>query len=165
MNGELHPALDAHRIAPRLWVGSYPRPQRILPFTMWVQCAAEFGRPDPSDYGSSLAGDGLRIVWCPLHDDGRKFEGRHFNRAIKAMHQVVAHHRQGGRVLVTCAQGRNRSAFVAALALTQLAPMTADQAIAHVRAHRPHRGGVLVNEQFNAALRSTDRWARSGVTP
>jgi len=155
--GARHPLLDAHRVCHRLWVGAYPYPVQRLDFSLWVQCAAEFCGTEKS-FASSLGS--LQVFSIALHDDGEhRLNKDDIWLADRAAAEIDHHWRQGGRVLVTCAQGRNRSAFVAALALTRFTMMTADEAIGHLRRAR-RVPGVLVNEDFNAAIRRTNDWAR-----
>lgn len=156
--GERHHYLNAHRVLNRLWVGAWPQHVRRLDFTLWVQCASEFGAPGWEFGGTTLRG--LRMRYCPLHDDGRPFMERHWDRAVKAANEIEAHWREGGRVLVTCAEGRNRSAFVAALVVQSLTGYTSAMAIDHLRRTRAIRGGVLMNKAFCNALARTDGWAR-----
>jgi hypothetical protein len=70
--------------------------------------------------------------------------------------------RGGERALVTCVQGRNRSAFVAALALQRLTGASGPEAADVVRAARQPDAGatVLVNPWFCALLARIPRAPR-----
>jgi protein-tyrosine phosphatase len=75
--------------------------------------------------------------------------------ALSAARQVQALRRRGAKVLVTCAQGRNRSALIAALAL-MMDGATAKQA-AHLilerRVHTPLGMKPLSNMAFIEVLK------------
>jgi len=58
---------------------------------------------------------------------------------------------RGERVLVTCWQGRNRSALVAALALYLLSGADGGGILRHIQGRRP---GALTNPVFAHAVRS-----------
>jgi acetoin utilization deacetylase AcuC-like enzyme len=137
-----HPdELDASEIADRLWQGACPPKGAVLEqkgFTMAVFCAAEL-QPLTDDYR------GVRLVCAPNDDDFDLTDAR-LAAAVDAARRVVEELRLGGRVLVSCAAGLNRSGLVTALALAALEPATpmADH-IARVQARRP---GALGNPHF-----------------
>lgn len=147
-----HPRLDAHRVARKLWQGSYPRATvetRQLSddgFSLLVLCAVEHQPPASHFPGTHL----LRV---PLVDDyDQPLPASTWTRIEQAAWRIATHHREGGRVLVTCHMGWNRSGIVATTALALLAPTTPiDQLIEIVQRRRPN---ALSNPRFVEALRT-----------
>lgn len=144
--GERHRWLNANRVASRLWMGARVPPQchlRDLGFTLLVHCAVELP-PGPDDY------PGVRVLFAPNNDQvGYALTQRQLDCAKMAAGQIARHWREGGRVLVTCAQGRNRSGLVCALALLRLSRLNAEQAIACIRQARQK---ALTNPDFVRAI-------------
>ena len=135
--------IDATRIAPKLYQGSYPIMHLRPMFDVVVLCAEELQTRSPEP--------GLSILRCPLNDDGSPMTRAEWHRAC-AMSDVVARHIAAGRrVLVTCAAGRNRSGLVCALTLYRLSPLNGEQCVEQVQARRAN---ALGNEWFVAALRA-----------
>ncbi len=138
-----HP-LDASRVAERLYQGGAPRQGHGLAlggFHVLVLCAEEIQPP-------AHRFPGLTVVHAGIDDDRLSdAEGRTVTEA--ALH-VARFWRDGARVLVTCAQGRNRSGLVMALALHELAGMSGVHAILRVRQVRDN---ALTNDAFVAALK------------
>lgn len=135
--------VDATRLFPKLYQGSYPlAPIAPAGFRVLVLCAEElqFRSEEP----------GVRTLRCPLYDNGEhvftKSEWIEAVRTARAVADYVAH---GWRTLVTCAQGRNRSGLVSALALYQLTGLSGEQCVEHIRNRRV---GALSNDDFVAAL-------------
>jgi len=131
--------LDATKIAPRLYVGSYPNgpaawrelADRRPPFTMLVLCAKELQALYP---GELLP---LTIVRIPLDDDPfHPLTPYEAGFVIQAAAEIAGHVRRGGRALCVCAMGVNRSALVAALALHRLTGWSGETCTAAVRAAR-----------------------------
>jgi protein-tyrosine phosphatase len=93
------------------------------------------------------------VIRVPLDD--AQITNIEFARAIRAAQKVSDLRRVGKRVLVTCAMGINRSAFVAALSLMQLNRLTAAQAVQHIRQIRGQQTVIppLSNPSFVEALR------------
>ena len=145
--------IDASRIYPKLWVGSFPPPQlRAAGFDAVVLCASESQHVKPDIF----------TIRAPFDDAGRPITTEEFHRAWKASKVVTKLRANGKRVLVTCHMGVNRSAFVAALSLMQLEGLPAKIAIERVRKERQpavdrtgHR--VLGNESFVEALHKYER--------
>lgn len=162
-------AFDATLVAKGLFVGSAPPAGpavRDAGFSLLILCAQE------SEYEQHYRArgdrldrlfDGMRIMRAPLDDQspthdrpnlGRPTAGE-LNTAQLAAAAAAATILEGGRVLVTCRMGRNRSAFVAALALRRL---TGDQGarcrdrirIAREPAITPYK--VLTNPWFRDIL-------------
>lgn len=118
---------DATPVAPRLWIGSKPPFDRDLTnVDALVLCAAEIQPERMAFHGE--------VVRCPIPDDVLEPPQLRLvlQTAVSTAKAIVA----GRRVLVTCQQGRNRSAFVVAFALHQLTTMSGEQIIAHIRKHR-----------------------------
>ena len=138
-----HEPIDAHCVADKLWVGSYPQvPGTCGYFDVVVLCAVELQTADLP---------GCHVVKAPLDD--AKPTPKELQTAVSAARTVHEFRRRGKRVLVTCAQGVNRSAFVAAMAL-MLAGDSAHQAISRIREFRKPPIGMtpLSNTHFVAVL-------------
>ena len=135
--------IDAHRIAPKLWVGSAPGAAHCAPFDVIVLCAVE--------YQPSLP---CRTIHAPF-DDTAHPSSEDLRTALDAAKAVNVQRARGRRVLVSCIQGRNRSALVAAIALMLAEGLSAQQAISAVRAQRKLPSGelVLANPAFVAFLK------------
>lgn len=118
---------DATPIAPRLWIGSKPPVDRNLSnIDVVVLCAAEFQPERMTFHGA---------IWrCPIPDDA--LDPPQLHAVLKTSVAVAKSIVDGRRVLVTCQQGRNRSAFVIAFALHQLTTMSGEQIVEHIRKHR-----------------------------
>lgn len=136
--------MDADRVAPKLYVGSYQEDEAKLAragFTHVVRVAKE-----------------CRLVEFPMDDAPLTVtDAFNANAAASSVQRALA---TGGRVLVTCFMGVNRSAFVAALAMIRYYGLRPAEAIAQVRAlRRPELTavGVLSNQTFVDALLSTPR--------
>jgi hypothetical protein len=137
-------ALDANQVFRKLYVGSGPPPDRRLPlFSAVALCAVEI-QPEET------AWDG-RIIRARLHDhDPTQTE---ILQAVTAARQVAEELRRGGRVLVTCAMGRNRSAWVAAMAILMVRPKAHPNAV--IRAIRQRRDpACLSNGHFVAIIKN-----------
>lgn len=130
---------DFHRVAPKLYVGSFPgggaelraEAQRIG-FARVIRCAFEF--PDDCEY--------------PL-DDAR-LTPEQIKLFEKASDDVADGLRKGQRTLVTCHLGINRSALVAGLAMVKAYKFTGRQALMTIRALRKTPDGkpALRNDSF-----------------
>jgi protein-tyrosine phosphatase len=140
--------IDAHRVAERLWVGSYPGGKTLRHhFDVVILCASELQQADVD----------IDKLHAPFDDSS------HLTRGTVEMLLGVAGHinklRQAGkRILVTCQMGINRSAFLAAIAL-MLDGLTADEAVTLVREkRRPPAGWLpLSNATFVRTLVLLDR--------
>lgn len=153
MAGDAGEALDAHQIIERIWVGSRPPIDRPLTgYSMLVLCAEEI-QP------TTLAFRG-RVVRCPL-DDCNPLPREHLVRALQAATQVVEEHKRGGRALITCAMGLNRSALVASLAILRLRRMSADAVVELVRQRRSSK--ALCNPAFVAIVDDLARLPATAV--
>lgn len=144
----------ASRIAPRLWMGRHPAEGYVVGsagFSDLVLCARELqpaGRCYPQ----------VAVHRCPLRDDGTPMEETEKLGALCVGMDVARMLQSGRRVLVTCAEGRNRSGLVVALALMSAFGQTPESAIETVRAKRnpalPANRPSLVNDDFVAFIRS-----------
>lgn len=133
--------LDATRLGPKLYQGSYPLTGvRRYGFDVLVLCAHELQhRPEEP---------GVLTLRCPLTDDGTLSRAQ-FGRALMTAQRVAQLVASGRRTLVTCAAGRNRSGLVSALVLYQRTSMDPEQIVEHIQRRRPN---ALTNDAFVAAL-------------
>lgn len=145
--------LDADHVYPRLWIGARPPVDSPLPgYSLVALCAGEY-QPTDLAFRGAVVRARLRDA-APTPDEMRA--------AAAAATQVAAALRRGGRCLVTCHAGLNRSAFVAGLALIQVCRMPADEMIVMFRRcrsedvlHNPHFVEIL--RRFSAVRRSRTR--------
>lgn len=144
-------SFDAHRIAPRLWMGAAPPLGSVLAaqgFDIVVLCAKEY-QPTAEWF------PGVDVARVHLNDDGKTpFSAADALAAYQVATQLAKCIKLGGsRVLVTCWEGRNRSGLVTALTLTQLTGCSGVDACRIVRFRRtPRKGPALVNQEFVDAL-------------
>jgi len=135
-------SLDAHRLGPGFYQGSVPRSARAVRragFDTLVLCAGEIQPP-------AHALVPLQVIRCPLRDDPTvPLPSAAKRQAVRAAEQVVVRLRTGARVLVTCAQGVNRSGLVSAVSLHVLTGRPGRECVAHVQRCRP---GALRNPRF-----------------
>lgn len=145
--------IDATRIGPKLHQGSEP-PQgstlRRAGFDVVVLCAMEIQPPSSAFVGVEVLHYGI--------DDG-PVTAELWSRAKRAARAVAHRIRKGKRVLVTCAQGRNRSGLVVALALRELTGRSGHRIVAHVRSLRTN---ALANPYF---VRALEAGAPASVSP
>lgn len=135
--------MDASNVATRLWVGAAPPFDRDLPdLDMLVLCAQEV-QP------TRVAFHGL-VIRAPIPDS--TLTNAELTRSLLASKAVADGLVRGQRVLVTCAQGRNRSALIACLALARLTRMSAEDLIQHIRARRHPE--ALSNPYFRHILQT-----------
>lgn len=136
--------LDATLLYPKLYIGKAPPEGPALAqagFTSLFLCAQEI-QP------SSRRFPGLRYVTRAGIDDAELSPGE-WEVAQRAGHLAARHVRGGEKVLLTCAQGRNRSGLVAALTLHDLLGLSGPEAVRYVQRRRPW---ALMNESFVRAL-------------
>ena len=136
--------IDATAIAPQLYQGSVPPNGRALAdarFTMLVLAAREY-QPRSANF------PGLRVVLhAPLNDDVPT--SSEVAAAMNAATYVVDEIKRGGKVLVTCLQGRNRSGLISALALRKLYGFSGKQVLSQVQTMRAN---ALTNPWFQQLL-------------
>lgn len=129
--------VDASNISTRLWIGAAPPVDRDLPkIDTLVLCAMEIQPPRLAFHG--------RVLRCPLDDT--ELGHNELSMALIVSKEVSLDLMANKTVLVTCAQGRNRSALVAALALGRITRRSAAQIIEIIRSRR--RRDCLSNPHF-----------------
>lgn len=136
-------SIDASNLVPKLWVGAKPPIDRTLPmFTMIVLAAAEV-QPEQVPWTG-------RILRARLDD--REPTQNEILTAVTAARQVAEEMRRGGRVLVTCYDGLNRSAWIASMAILMTRPKATPEAVITV-VRRRRSEMALSNPHFEALLR------------
>ncbi len=139
--------LDADRIAPNLYLGSYPKKYEMgglkaMGFDTLVLCAEELQAPTRFN--------DLKVYRIPM-DDIEDVEAIPFGPLIQTAKKISDDLAEGKNVLVTCAMGINRSAMTLGLALRMRYPeLTGDQAVALIR---KGRFPTLLNETFEEVVR------------
>lgn len=119
--------MDASNIARRLWVGSKPPFDRHLPdFDVLVLCAKEI-QPERLGFRGT-------VIRCPIDD--AVLDRPEVTSVLTTAQQVAKVLASGKRVLVTCADGLNRSTLVAALSLGLVTRLSADDLVTRMRAQR-----------------------------
>lgn len=154
--------LDAHEITPGLWQGSFPPMGSALSrggFNLLVLCARELQPPSNQFHNVAVlhAPNDDHPAFGPLTREKLKV-------ALQAARQSAEAIKEGQRVLVTCAQGMNRSGLVSALTLYLLYGWTGEQCIRRIRSCRPAKNGYrpLSNGEFTEVLRRLPGWAGRG---
>ncbi len=158
-----HPVLDAHRISGKTWLGAFPEEAQYtdllrspeLPFTMVVLCAREC-QPQQGQRWFP----GVQTVTCPFDDSPSGIDDDVWSRITIVVDVVVRQLEAGGRVLITCVAGRNRSALVATRVLARRYPQRSmDDIIAQIRHCRGLVLGYppLSNPHFVEALMTRSR--------
>lgn len=95
---------------------------------------------------------GAEVIHAPLDDDPtRPMREDEIVTAVNAAQRVARRLRAGRRVLSSCAMGLNRSSLIAALAMSDVYGMTADEIITRVR--RARGAWALSNPNFERLLR------------
>lgn len=162
-----HAEIDASEIAPGLWQGSIPpRGKKLsrLGFDLLVLAAREW------QFSPELYHD-VQVINAPNDDneDLYPLTRDKLLMALQAAREVAETVSQGGKALVTCAAGMNRSGLVSALALHLLYGWSGARCIREVRVKRGlgKDGYVpLSNDKFVAVLRRLRaRQAPQGVLP
>lgn len=138
-----------------IWVGGAPAPRTHELLNHKITCVVTTASAYPFKYPVFVHRTNLR-------DDAFGIVSGDEQRAMMAAEWVAQQVRQGRSVLVLCREGLNRSAWVAALAISLLEPeKSGDQLIEMVQAARP---GALYNFFFCEDLRGR-RPARNPVGP
>jgi protein-tyrosine phosphatase len=139
--------VDASRICHGLYQGAAPASSHAVTsagFQVLVLAAVEVQPPEHALVG-------LDVLRCPLTDDPtRPLTEREWSAAVACAKAVRRRLVRGQSVLVTCAQGRNRSGLVSALTLIQ-SGWQPQEAIRHIKQHRDF---ALTNPRFVEALLS-----------
>lgn len=116
-------------------------------FTVLAFCAREIQPPLPRPE------PGLVVLYVPLNDSyAEPMTDAEWALALAAGHAVSSLTAKGGRSLVTCAMGLNRSGIVNAVALHYRFGMSGDDAIQQIRATRGPQ--ALSNPSFGRRLRA-----------
>lgn len=135
--------VDASEIASGLWVGSIPPTGPDLQnagFDALVLCAKEH-QPSSQNF------PGLTVVHAPFAD--AELSRADAGVALEAARRVAARMSNEELVLVTCIEGRNRSALVAALALHLVCGLSGSECGRLVRQRRAlSHGHALTNPAF-----------------
>lgn len=137
--------IDATELMPDLYQGCAPPIGPTLAawgFDAVVLCAREY-QPATELF------QGMRVIRAQLDDSGAPMTNREWEDAVRAASQAVNIYVKGGRVLVTCAMGRNRSGLVAGLVMHMLTGLPGAQIVRQIRLRRP---GALSNQWFVGAL-------------
>lgn len=144
--------LNADPVAKNLWVGGVPTdPEEVSNrFDALVLAAREFQQVFPVHKYPKV-----HVIHAPMFDD--KPSREEIVEALKAALAVYEHNKAGRKVLVTCAQGVNRSSLIAALAMV-ISGKSADKAIGMIRKNRhPTTGSKpLFNEHFVKLIQEVD---------
>lgn len=147
--------IEATRVGPRLYVGSFPPAQlKEHGFDAVALCAVEKQNVEPNIPTLRVLLDDTEFTDEEMNEV--------FSHAHKAARLVSRIRRRGGRVLVTCRAGINRSAFVAAISLMLVDGLSAEQAVEQIRNTRGTRTqstwGMLPlsNRSFVRALQRFD---------
>lgn len=122
-------------------------------FTTLVLCAQEL-----IESGQGLPGSfpGVTVLEVPLDD--AKPTSDEIRRALIASTNIASRIRRRERMLITCAQGRNRSGLISGFTLMQLG-MSANEAITLVKRARRN---ALTNPYFVQVLQGYDKLPRLG---
>lgn len=145
-------AFDADEIVPGLWQGSLPSAGTGVGgrgFTVLVLCAREL-QPPAELY------PGVEVIHAPNddHPDYGPLDREKLRTAIQAARRVTEAIKGGGKALVTCAAGMNRSGLVSGITLHLLYGWSGRKAINQIRRKRKSPKGFrpLSNAEFTAAL-------------
>jgi protein-tyrosine phosphatase len=116
----------------RLWQGPWPDDLDLVVEELDLDLVVnlEF-TPHGASRQSNLSFD---TIWFPMHDDSNLPE-------LRELHKICGHIteriKRGGRVLVHCAAGLNRSGLVTALVVRQYYEIKGSKAVDLVRSKRP----------------------------
>lgn len=144
----------------RVAQGSYPKPikDHFGKFHTIVFCAEEL---QPAVKG--IPAD-RKAVYCPMDDNFyRPVSLEEVGVLMALARQLAGEAKAGRKVLITCAQGVNRSGLLTGMTVMNLTGCTGNQAVDEVRRLRKPRNPefmVLGNPMFERVLRSMPRVAR-----
>lgn len=144
--------MSSDLIIPGLVMGSAPTTRFVRKFDLWIPCAVE---SQPTDRVMREVRETL-VLPAPMEDEWNVLPtGPQMVRALEVATEGARVLGIGGRVLVTCYAGRNRSGFVAALIVMLSCRVGSSEAVELVRRRRLglSAGSALANPAFPAALR------------
>lgn len=130
-------------VAPRLWQGSAPDPTKPYPEFDVIVLAAKEAQPMLQKFRG-------RVIRAPFSDARYPTETER-RIAIRAARVVAKELKKGNKVLVTCAQGLNRSGLIVGLALRMASKYDVEEIIRRIRAARGN--WALTNPSFERFLR------------
>lgn len=139
---------DANKVWPGIYVGSAPPELAIFEgFSLVALCAAEYQPNLPNFFG--------KVVRPAFKDSHDPIPGEDVIKIFQAADAVAKDVAAGGRCLVTCIAGLNRSALVAALAILQSTNLSSDEIIAIIRSKRKPfpPAEALYNKRFIELLK------------
>ena len=142
--------LDANEIIPGLWVGSKPPKGEFLHkngYTHVVLCSPDYQLP-VSDFPN------VNVIHCPFDDIDNIISNSTVTLVFVTAKLVAEAHKAGGKVLVTCYAGLNRSTLVSALALRVLG-YSSFFAIESLRTNRSKR--CLENKVFERLVTGANK--------
>lgn len=129
---------DFDLIAPRLAQGAYPEPpsEAFMHFDVVVFCAKELQPRNVKHHSNQVA------VFCPMDDDPYRPIDQKSAQVIHGLSRKLSSYIQSGKsVLVTCAQGMNRSGLITGLTMVYLGWSGVD-AVQTIRAKRRQSDGM-----------------------
>lgn len=141
--------IDAHLVGNNLWVGRRPYDSLRHSFDVVVFCAIEHQDIDTD----------IEALYLPFKDAEGAITQPILETLVTMAWHISKLRKEGKRVLVTCAEGVNRSALLAALSLMLLDDLSAKQAIKALREKRKPPCGMtpLCNKSFEAFLHGIDK--------
>lgn len=123
--------LDLHNVwEGKIFVGAHPEPADLAQTDFSLLVLTAHQHQDVASYHPRAA------IGFPLTDDAFEIVKGDEARAKKAAEVVARAVVNGGKVLVTCSAGQNRSGWVAAWAMVMLGT-SGKEAVEHVQARRP----------------------------
>lgn len=135
--------LDANQVYPGLWQGAIPPEGSALAklgFQGLVLCAKEH-QPHAERF------PGVQVIHSPNDDDFSRLPTRgELQMAVQSAKKVAAMVLGGGKVLVTCRMGKNRSGLVSALTLHLLTGQSGSACIKQIQSRRQK---AMRNPGFN----------------
>lgn len=141
--------LDYHWIMPNLAQGSYPEPPTAVfkDFDILVLCAKELQSK------STKAPPNKALVRMPMVDDIYRpvtaADAQRYHTAARELAKAIM---RGKKVLVTCAQGVNRSGLITSLIVMNMTTLKGRDVVKMIRQRRRVDGGAypLMNPMFES---------------
>lgn len=139
------PMNTSDEILPNLWMGNIMSAQLVHGFDLVVNMAQDSPMPDTKEYYH------WDIPDAEMPDD--------LGRLNALVTQVCRTHALGGKVLIHCNAGVNRSGLVTALVVRQLKGLTGTEAIDLVRSKRPKGPfpNIICNPHFESYLNTLEK--------